>query len=318
MKRNTTGIEAYSKMIARELPSKTKTYTPIAHADVISKVRTEILSAGYFISGEDYKTTNDGQVALGTIQLSYKADPDIQLAVNFLNSYNKQYAFRFSLGGVVKSTQNSIMLNGDEFGSYKRVHKGTADVLAAGKIKEFILESGSYWDALVKDKELLKAFHFPTTSVYDILGKLFFEANVLNTFQMNIIKNEMLAADPLDFNNAWNLYNYILTALRESHPADWMEQHQAAHAVMMNALVPYAYGHSRLFSGEGATFSGTIDRHIISGSGTVMASSGSIVMSTDTSNSGLLPTTLSTHYANPVITHYSGPVVASEEVAPIV
>ena len=275
MKRNTTGIEAYSKMISRELPTKTSTYTPIAHADVISRVRSEILSAGYYITGEDYKTTNDGQVALGTIQLNYKADPDVQLSANFLNSYNKQYAFRFSLGGMVKSTQNGIMLNGDEFGAYKRVHKGAADILAAGKIKEFIMDSSAYWDKLVTDKDLLKSTMLHTDSVYNILGKLFFEKGVINTFQMNIIKTEMNTPKIPDYNNAWTLYNYILTALRESHPADWMEQHQVVHSVMMEekrASLPGTFAYiattsSAMYDGTVPTISSDI------GSGSIHAGS---------------------------------------------
>ena len=275
MKRNTTGIEAYSKMISRELPTKTSTYTPIAHADVISRVRSEILSAGYYITGEDYKTTNDGQVALGTIQLNYKADPDVQLSANFLNSYNKQYAFRFSLGGMVKSTQNGIMLNGDEFGAYKRVHKGAADILAAGKIKEFIMDSSAYWDKLVTDKDLLKSTMLHTDSVYNILGKLFFEKGVINTFQMNIIKTEMNTPEIPDYNNAWTLYNYILTALRESHPADWMEQHQVVHSVMMEekrASLPGTFAYiattsSAMYDGTVPTISSDI------GSGSIHAGS---------------------------------------------
>lgn len=295
MKRNTTGIEAYSKMISRELPSKTSTYTPIAHADVISRVRSEILSAGYYITGEDYKTTNDGQVALGTIQLNYKADPDVQLSANFLNSYNKQYAFRFSLGGVVKGAQTSIMLNGDEFGAYKRVHKGAADILAAGKIKEFIMDSGAYWDKLIEDKEILKYNMLHTDHVYTILGRLFFEKGVLNTFQMNIVKTEMNEPEYPQYNNAWTLYNYILTALRETHPADWMEQHQIVHEVMMEEttirLAPSTLEYSAVYPELPGTLpmSGSTWGHSVN---VEASSSGSISASGTTSDTAISTITL--------------------------
>jgi hypothetical protein len=239
MKRTVNGMIAYGKMLSTPLPEKTKTYTPISHKDVVSRVRTEITAAGYVITGEDYKCTQDGTVAIGNFKLNYKADPDIELSANFMNSYNKQYAFRFSLGGLVKVCMNGMMLSNSKFGAYKRVHKGAADILAAGKISEFIKNSEEYWTTLVQHKETLRHHMLSQTDAYTILGKLFFEHGIFTTMQLNMVKKEIekpsfeYNADP---ESAWVLYNHITLALKEAHPSTWMDDQVKMHQIFCDTL----------------------------------------------------------------------------------
>ena len=239
MKRTLNGMDAYSKILSAELPVKTPTYTPIAHTSVINRVRSEITSSGYVITGEEYRCTNDGQVAIGIFRMHYKSDPDIELSANFLNSYNKQYAFRFGLGGLVKVCSNGLILNNNKFGSYKRVHKGEANILAEGKIKEFISDSEEYWDSLVEHKDSLRGTVLPEEIKHHILGELFFKRNILNTMQLNLIKKEMTSPSfdyKVSADSAWALYNHITLALKESHPSTWMQDQADVHETFMDVL----------------------------------------------------------------------------------
>jgi hypothetical protein len=223
MKRTLKGMDAYATILGRELPEKTATYTPISHADVINKVRSEITSAGYIITKEEYRCTNDGDV----------------LSANFLNSYNKQYAFRFALGAVVKACHNGMILNNNKFGSYKRVHKGDADILAEGKIKEFIEDSSEYWESLVEHKDKMKHIVLTKAEAYNVLGKLFYEENLLNTMQLNIVKKE-IDLPSFDYKvpaeSAWTLYNHITLALKEAHPSSWIKHQSEVHRVFDELL----------------------------------------------------------------------------------
>lgn len=242
-------MPAYSKMLSAGIPAKTDTYTPIAHTAVINRVRSEITTAGFIITGEEYRCSNDGQVALGTFRIAYKADPDIELSANFMNSYNKQYAFRFNLGGLVKVCMNGMMLNNSKFGSYKRVHKGAADMLAEGKISEFIKDSEEYWSHLVDHKDQLKGILLTTTAQHDILGELFFREKILNTMQLNTVRSEMEKPSfdyKVDSDSAWALYNHITLALKDSHPSTWIEDQIKVHEVFDKMFglgeedIPYA------------------------------------------------------------------------------
>jgi hypothetical protein len=239
MKRTMSGMHAYSKMIGAVLPAKTDTYTPIAHSNVINRVRSEITNAGFIITGEEYRCSNDAQVAVGTFRMNYKSDPDIELSANFLNSYNKQYAFRFNLGGLVKVCNNGMMLNNNKFGAYKRVHKGAADLLAEGKIGEFIKDSELYWENLVEHKDKMKDVLLTSTAQHDLLGELFFKKKILNTMQLNQIRTELEKPSfeyKVDSDSAWALYNHITLSLKDSHPSTWMDDQVAVHEVFANML----------------------------------------------------------------------------------
>lgn len=232
MKRTMNGMMAYAKILSTPLPEKTDTYTPISHASVINRVRSEITTAGFIITGEEYRCTNDGQIALGTFRMNYKSDPDIELSANFTNSYNKQLAFRFNLGGLVKVCMNGMVLNNNKFGKFKRVHKGTADVLAEGVISDYINNASEYWDSLVLHKEKMKDIILSETMQHHLLGELFFKRDVLNTMQLNTIKKELIKPSfdyKVDLNSAWTLYNHVTLALKDSHPSDWMDYQIKVH-----------------------------------------------------------------------------------------
>lgn len=234
MKRALIGLPAYDSIIGAELPEKTKTYTPIAHEDIMVQVRKEITEAGFKVKQEHYKSSNEGKIALGTFILEYKSDPDIVLTANFVNSYNKQYAFRFNLGGYNKLNGTSMMLNSINLGAYKRVHKGEADSLAKGKITELISDAGEYWKTLLEHKDMMKQINVSEEVRDMLLGKLFFTDDVLNGLQMKIIHKNLCKPEweySEDLSSCWVLYNHIAVALKESRPSTWItdqiELHQA-------------------------------------------------------------------------------------------
>lgn len=239
MKRTIKGMPAYATIIGATLPERTKSYTPIAHTAVINRVRSEITNAGFVITGEDYRCSNNGEIATGSFRLNYKADMDIELSANFMNSYNKQYAFRFNLGGMVKVCMNGMMINNNKFGSYRRVHTGAADLLAEGHISEYIKQSEEYWNTLVRHKDNMKDHNLTRTERHNILGELFFNQNVLNGMQMGIVKSELSKPSfnyKVDPDSAWALYNHITLALKEGHPADWMNDQGKVHQVFDDLL----------------------------------------------------------------------------------
>ena len=238
MKTTIKGMDAFTKMFTIEVPEKTKSYTPISHSSIIGTIRREIADAGFKIDTENYRCSNDGKIALGTISIVYKEDPDIQLGVSFINSYNKQHAFKFTLGAIVKVCNNGMIISNDSFGMFKKVHKGDADILSKGKIAEALTNAGKYWDTLVKHKNKLISRHLSTSERNSILGELFFDSSILSGMQLNIIKKE-IEKPSFDYgkpDTAWALYNHITLALKETHPADWIDHQIALHDVFKSYI----------------------------------------------------------------------------------
>ena len=81
--------------------------------------------------------------------------------------------------------------------------------------------------------------HLSDSAAHDIIGQLFFKEEVLNTMQLNIIKNEIKKPSfdyKVDNDSAWALYNHITLSLKETHPAEWMESQGIVHRVFENEL----------------------------------------------------------------------------------
>lgn len=232
MKRTVNGFDAYNRIITAEQPARTDSYTPIMHSNVISQVRKEIGKAGFIITAEDYRSTNNGQVAIGNYRINYKSDPDIELTASFMNSYNKQFAFRFTIGAMVRVCLNGMFVSDGKFGFFKRVHKGDADILSGSVISDYLKNADDYWGTLVQAKDELKDKSLNKADKFNLLGQLFFDDKLLTTLQMNIIRKEM--ENPsfeygVHSDTAWALYNHVTLALKESHPANWMDDHYAIH-----------------------------------------------------------------------------------------
>ena len=136
-----------------------------------------------------------------------------------------------------------MIISDSKFGGFKKVHKSDADILSKGKIAEIIRDAGSYWDTLVKCKDDLKAHSLTQDERNSILGSLFFDTEVLNGMQMNIIAKELKNSSfdyEADTDSAWLLYNHITLALKETHPADWIEAQIKVHNVFMDYIAKHA------------------------------------------------------------------------------
>lgn len=247
MKRNLTGEDAYLKMIGIEVPAKTETYTPIAHTAIIDHMRKEVMNAKFIIIQDDYKCTADtpknegGQVGVGMMQIRFREDDDLVLMATFVNSYNKQVAFRFALGAQMKVTGNSIILQREIQGFERILHRGTGDILSVGTITSLIEGAEDYWNKLVAHKNLLKGMELSWTQVHDIIGELYLQQDLLAGYQLNLLKSELsrlkstgeCAGGQV---NGWHLYNAVAEGIKDTHPADWMDTHARVHGVF-NAML---------------------------------------------------------------------------------
>lgn len=220
---------------ATALPNYGKSYAVIPHGYIIDATRSELQSAGLEIERELYKTTLDGQIAQGVYHLRHSKDPEMGLMFAWSNSYNKQMRFKCAVGGYVFACMNGV-ISGD-LGAYKRKHTGSAKVEVLQTINAQISHAKSYYDGLIADKEMLKHVVLSKGDQGSVIGKLFFEHEILTLTQVGMIEREMkkpsfsYSANP---NSAWDLYNHITLSLKESHPMKYLSDHQKVHGFFVD------------------------------------------------------------------------------------
>jgi len=232
-------VPFYSEQDLRKapLPNHGGRYAVVAHADVIDNAKNQILNAGFTIKKEEYRMSNDGNVAQGVYYLDYAGDPDMGMMFAWSNSYNKTMRFKCAVGAYVFICGNGVV-RGD-MGSYSRKHSGTALQDVISEIDHQISHAKEHYDILLGDKQMLKNVTLTPRLKGKILGELFAYDEILTLTQVGIVKREMDKPTHTynsDVNSAWTMYNHITLALKESHPSTFMKDHQRVHGYFVDAF----------------------------------------------------------------------------------
>jgi hypothetical protein len=219
-------------LISIDLPVHGDSYTVISHESVMDYVFTELATAGFVVTTEEYRATADGQIAQGIYKLNYNSDPELNMMFAWTNSYNKQVRFKCGVGAYVNQT-GTVMVCGD-MGSWARKHTGSADTETIATIKEQIAGAQMYYDQLVSDKEQMKTIVLNKRRQAQMLGILFAEYQIITTEQASMIRSQMDRPSHIyeDSNSLWAFYNYVTIALQHSHPKTWMEDQRVLHYFM--------------------------------------------------------------------------------------
>lgn len=200
-------------------------YAPVKHVEVIETIRDYINSQGLTILKEEYNANTKSQQLIGKFMLD-NSNTEIKPMISFKNSQDGKISF-----GICSGTVCFICTNGQIFGDtfqYKRKHTGNGH-------KE-ILESIKY---AVEGLELklkqhqeianqLKEVKLDTRTISTLCGRLFLEDKIVQSEQLNLIKQE-LEKPTFNYGNpesAWEFYNHCTFALRDAAPRLWHKQHQ--------------------------------------------------------------------------------------------
>ncbi len=218
---------AYAEMLSAKVPTTTRTYKPVSHAFVINTVRSEITNAGYIITGEEFKVSNDGKVALGSFKINYGTDADIELTASFRNTYTKQQAFKFMLTASIKGGGSMFMKDTKTYDS---------TILQEGVIRKVLKESSDLYTNMCLEKDTLKKMKMTSNETFIIMGKLFMEYSILTTMQLNMIRTGLRSLPSSEVESAWGIYRCFSEALQEAHPTEFIEMSVKMHQTFEDVI----------------------------------------------------------------------------------
>jgi hypothetical protein len=233
------------------VPVQTRTYKPVSHSSLIDLTLNSIEKAGFILDKETYSSAVDGQIANGRFSISNVADSEMQLQIGWQNSYNKQLTLKFAIGTRILVCSNGCV-SGD-FGAFKKKHVGEIQTFTPSAIVDYIAQAGEAFTLMQKQREDMKQVQITKRIKAELIGRMMLEEQFITSTQLNIISRE-LKAPTHDYNakdSLWELYNYTTFAMKESHPAQWMESHIKAHKFFND----YAYDQAAPWEAEEATFS---------------------------------------------------------------
>jgi hypothetical protein len=225
-----TSFVTKDHVIKAPLPQHGSTYTVIPHSFVIDQTQKCLASHGLRVKHELYKTTKDGQIAQGLYLLDAGNDNEMGMMFAWSNSYDKSMRFKCAVGAHVFVCLNGVV-SGD-MANWKRKHTGTADQETILTIQAQISKAQSHYDQLVEDKEMLKNITLSKRKQAELLGRLFADEDVITLTQLGIVKRELEKPSyhyGVHADSAWTLYNHLTLSLKESHPSDYLTNHQDLH-----------------------------------------------------------------------------------------
>ena len=222
-------------ILAAEIPTKTRTYAPVSHQQLVDLTLESIHKAGFTLDKETYSSYNDGKMANGRYTISNVADSEMQLQIGWQNSYDKTASLKFAIG-----TQILISQNGSEsgdYGAFRKKHMGSVEEFAPAFIKEYINRAGDSFRKMQLERVVMKQIELSKRDKAELLGRLFLEEELISTMQMNIIAKE-IENPTFDYgapNSVWELYQHTTYAMKETHPRMWISDHIKAHNFFINA-----------------------------------------------------------------------------------
>ena len=234
MENKTSYQSAKSILVNAPLPQQTRTYKPVAHEQLIDLTLTGIHNAGFKLDAEHYSSAKDGQVANGRFSIADVADSEMQLQIGWQNSYDKSLTLKFAIGTRIFICQNGCV-SGD-MGAFKRKHVGEIQNFTPSAITEYIKSAGEAFRRMQEERNHMKTVELTNRTKAELIGRMYLEDKLITSTQLNIIGRE-LNKPTHDYgapDSMWELYNYTTFAMKESHPAVWMDNHMGAHKFFVN------------------------------------------------------------------------------------
>ena len=221
-------------LISATIPLQTRTYKPVSHEQLMDLTLNSIQNAGFELDKELYTSSANGQIANGRFTISNVTDRDMQLQIGWQNSYNKQLTLKFAIGARIFICQNGAV-SGD-YGAFKKKHVGQVQTFTPAAITDYIKSAGDAFQRMQKERDIMKTIEVSPIRRAQIIGEMVIHKEMITPTQMNIISRE-IKRPTHDYgceNSLWELYQYTTFAMKEEHPALWMDKHISAHQFFVN------------------------------------------------------------------------------------
>lgn len=222
------------ELFSTPLPVETRTYKPVSHRELADVTLDAINKAGFKVDKQEYSSAKEGQIANARYTISDVADSEMQLEIGWQNSYNKSLSLKFAIGTRIFICENGCV-SGD-LGAFKSKHMGEVKEYAPAQILESIKASGDTFRLIQEQRDAMKEIEVSKQIQAELLGRMFIEQDIINSTQLNIIKNE-LKNPSFDYKcegSLWELYNFTTFSMKEMHPFNWMNDHIKVHDFFTN------------------------------------------------------------------------------------
>ena len=237
MSKDVTWRTPKTRLFSIPLPAETRTYKPVGHKELADTTLEAIHKAGFKLDKQEYSSAREGMVANARYTISDVADSEMQLEIGWQNSYDKTLSLKFAVGTRIMICENGCV-SGD-LGSFAKKHVGEVQLFAPSEMMESIKKASDTFETIQKQRDMMKMIECSKRTQAELLGRMFLEQEIINSSQLNIVKQELKhpTHDYKCENSMWELYNHTTFAMKNLHPRLWLDAHIKVHK-FFNSIEP--------------------------------------------------------------------------------
>jgi hypothetical protein len=219
------------------LPEVTRTYSPIPHGIFINEVQELLDKEGLKVCDKKYLVNSKGTMMTGEYGICHQEEGDKEaiMSIGFQNSYNKTKKAGLYSGMLVLVCKNG-MYTTKQGATYQRKHTGTALEDLRTQIVTTIQNAQDGFAGLLSEREAMKERQLSRQTIATLIGDMWLNEHILNTTQLNIIKDQMMYSEVFKEKTAWSMYNWVTEGLKDTHPGNYINSHLKAHTYISNKL----------------------------------------------------------------------------------
>ena len=220
--------ETEEHLLKLKVPEKTESYTPVSHKFILETIYEQLEKKELEVLGKFFRTSNGGNRIMAQIQVVPKGEKrdyvfdSLIRVIAFRNSYDKSMSFGTGSGAHVFICSNGVFSS--EM-SYIKKHLGDVDVQAGIQIIKAFDYLEETYKKLKEFKEALKTIELTKRVQAELLGRMIFENKILQSTQINIIKDQRKDSKFFTEDNAWHVFNNITESLKQTNPVEFYKNH---------------------------------------------------------------------------------------------
>lgn len=239
-KYSTTREELYNAPV----PSATLSYSPVSNQQLMEAIEEQLYKHDIGILSTQFKAANPNRM-IGFYNLN-RQNSDMNMMLGFGNSYDKSAPIKLAAGSTIFICSNGCVSG--EF-MFKRKHTGSVFSEMMQFVSETVEQMDTNFNKMETDFKRLKEVEVSKRAVSELLGRLFIEENILDTAQLNIVKNELKNPTYVEFKDltGYNVLMHITHALKTAHPNNAIKQLVRTHEFITSNLlkeIPITYEHA--------------------------------------------------------------------------
>ena len=216
------------ELISVQVPRDTESYSAVSHRSIIEVMQEELDRHNLVPISEEYNTNKKGTQVIGYMDIARADNQELGMRLAFRNSYDKSMSVAFVSGSFVAICSNG-MVRGEL--QYLRRHTGNVNQELHEKIIGTINQLDQHFEIMLSHSEAMKNVSLSKDDMAQLLGRMFFQENLITPTQLSIVKQEFEEPQFEAFrdNNLWSLYNYITYSLKTAHPLTYIQEHKNLH-----------------------------------------------------------------------------------------